>query len=87
MFKQFYIQRNVNLYNEIRLLILDCHDIPVTDKLTLDDIRLRINDDYKDYILQPKSLKLIKEDNVLLTALRDELKRLKNQNNLNSKCG
>jgi hypothetical protein len=87
MFKRFYIQRNLNLYNEIRLLIADCHDASVTDRLTIDDIRLRINDDYKDYLLQRKSWKLIREDNVLLTALRDELKRLKNQNNSNSKCG
>lgn len=82
MFKQFYIRRNLKIYYEIKTLLTDLEikflsDKSVTDNLTIKDIDLRMTDEYKDYISLPKKWEFIREDNVLLTALRDELRRLK----------
>lgn len=81
MFKQFYIRLNLKIYKEIKILLVDLEtrswsDKSVTDNLTVEDIAIRMTDEYKDYISLPKKWESIREDNVLLTGLRDELKKL-----------
>ena len=92
MFKQIYIRRNIKLFNKIQVLLVELEklygsDKSVANKITVEDISRRVNSDYKEQLESRKKWKHIFEDEVLLTALKDELKRLKDEYVYNSQCG
>jgi hypothetical protein len=92
MFKQFYIRRNLALLDEVQKHIADMQksydsDKSITDTVSLGMIAAKVNGDYRESLAARKKWQQIREDDVLLTALRDELKRLKRDIDYSSKCG
>lgn len=82
MIKKIFIYRNLSLFDEVRKLLLEIQNLYsneflVTDKSSLQDIVAKVNDDYRVLLQTRKSWSSIRTDDVLLSALRDELKRLK----------
>lgn len=92
MFKKIYICRNLKLYDEIQKLIAAMQDTynsekQVTDTLTLAHIAGKVNAGYREQLESRNKWQQINEDEVLLTALRDELKRLMSETDFNAECG
>lgn len=92
MFKKIYIRRNLKLYDEIQKLIAAMQDTynaekQVTDTVTLAHIAGKVNSAYREQLESRNKWQQINEDEVLLTALRDELKRLMSETDFNAECG
>jgi DNA gyrase/topoisomerase IV subunit A len=92
MFKQIYICRNLKLYDEVQKLIAAMQNVfdsdkAVTDTVSLENIAAKVNSDYRAELETRNKWQQIREDEVLLTALRDELKRLLKSPDFNAECG
>lgn len=92
MFKKIYICRNLSLLDEVQRLIAvmqntyDSHK-SITDTVSLGMIAEKVNGGYRETLESRKKWQQIREDEVLLTALRDELKRLGKEIDFTSQAG
>ncbi|MHA3788995.1 hypothetical protein ACX0HA_12335 [Flavobacterium hauense] len=92
MLKQLYICRNLNLLKEVQELIntmqATCDpDKPITENISLGKIAEKVNDEYREKLNSRTKWQQIREDDVLLTALRDELKRMSKEVDFTSQAG
>jgi hypothetical protein len=92
MFKQIYICRNLKLFDEAQKLIAAMQDAfnsdkQVTDTISLGDVAAKVNSGYREQLETRKKWQQIREDEVLLTALRDEMKRLINEGDFKAQSG
>jgi hypothetical protein len=92
MFKRIYICRNLRLFDEVQKLIAAMQNTfdygkAITDTVSLANIAAKVNSDYRAQLETRNKWQHIREDEVLLTALRDELKRLLRSPDFNAECG
>jgi len=92
MLKQLYICRNLNLLDEVQGLITTMQatcdpDKPITENISLGKIAEKVNDEYREKLNSRTKWQQIREDDVLLTALRDELKRMSREVDFTSQAG
>lgn len=92
MFKQLYICHNLKLLDEVQKLIAAVQntydsDKAITDTVSLADVAKKVNGDYRETLSSRNKWQQIRQDEVLLTALRDELKRLSSQTDFTSQAG
>lgn len=92
MFKQLYICHNLKLLDEVQKLVTAMQntfdsDKAITDSVSLADVAKKVNGDYREALSSRNKWQQIRQDEVLLTALRDELKRLSSQVDYTSQTG
>ena len=92
MFKRIYICRNLKLLDEVQRLVAAMQNTydsekSITDAVSLGMIAEKVNGGYRETLESRNKWQQIREDEVLLTALRDELKRLLRSPDFNAECG
>lgn len=92
MLKQLHICRNLKLLDEVQRLITAMQktcdpDKPITETISLGKIAEKVNDEYREKLNSRTQWQQICQDDALLTALKDELKRLSKEIDFTSQAG